>query len=92
MSGGSAQCNCDEAWGGPNCNHPVLRSLSALQVAAQEVESFCNLCEETIELARDSFKIFRIPQPLGAGMHLYLTLNAQYNDKYAGNCFDQKFL
>ncbi len=72
----SFTCICTKGWGGATCSTPPMKSLTKLIGAAQKIESLCNVCTEVRDMSNDDFRIFRIPQPLGSGTGLTISVKA----------------
>ncbi|EGZ10892.1 hypothetical protein PHYSODRAFT_519269 [Phytophthora sojae] len=75
-------CQCSTGWTGLSCNSPTGFELVQLWSAMENVSLLCSSCMANVTLTRGQVLMFRVPEPLRAGIGLRLTL--QSTDQASG--------
>ncbi|KAL3665807.1 hypothetical protein V7S43_009235 [Phytophthora oleae] len=76
MQDGSPACQCETGWSGLSCNSPTGFELTQLWSAMENVSLLCSTCGFNFTLTRGQVLMFRVPEPLRAGVGLRLTLRS----------------
>ncbi|KAE9026381.1 hypothetical protein PR003_g11420 [Phytophthora rubi] len=76
MQDSAPVCQCSTGWSGLSCNSPTGFELVQLWSAMENVSLLCSSCATNFTLTRGQVMMFRVPQPLRAGIGLRLTLQS----------------
>lgn len=76
LRGGVPSCQCSTGWSGLSCNSPTGFDVTQLWNTMGNVSLLCTSCHSNFTLSRGEVKMFRVPEPLRAGVSVRLALRS----------------